>query len=64
MDIRPICTDEEHLAALKEIEACWGAPLGSEEGDRLEMLIALVESYEARRWPIDSDLDPIEASRC
>jgi antitoxin component HigA of HigAB toxin-antitoxin module len=30
MDIRPIRTDEDHRAALAEIEACWGAPEGSE----------------------------------
>ncbi len=33
MDIRPIRTDEDHRAALAEIEALWGAPEGSEEGD-------------------------------
>jgi HTH-type transcriptional regulator/antitoxin HigA len=36
MDIRPIRTDRDHRAALKEIDACWGAPEGSEKGDRLE----------------------------
>jgi HTH-type transcriptional regulator/antitoxin HigA len=33
MEIRPIRTDEDHRAALAEIEACWGAPEGTEEGD-------------------------------
>jgi HTH-type transcriptional regulator/antitoxin HigA len=62
MDIRPIRTDRDHRAALREIEACWGAQEGSEKGDRLEVLVALVESYETRRWPIDSDknFDPID----
>jgi antitoxin component HigA of HigAB toxin-antitoxin module len=50
MDIRPIRTDRDHKAALAEIEACWGAPEGSEEGDRLDVLLALVEIYEAKRW--------------
>ena len=61
MDIRPIRTDEDHRAALAEIEACWGAPEGSEEGDRLEVLVALVELYEAKRWPVETDeiFDPI-----
>jgi HTH-type transcriptional regulator/antitoxin HigA len=65
MDIRPIRTDEDHRAALAEIEACWGAPEGSEAGDRLDVLVALVESYEARRWPIDAadDFDPVEVLR-
>ena len=30
MDIRPIRTDEEHRAALGEIDASWGAPEGTE----------------------------------
>jgi HTH-type transcriptional regulator/antitoxin HigA len=62
MDIRPIRTDEDHRAALAEIEACWGAPEGSEEGDRLEVLVALVELYEAKRWPVETDeiFDPID----
>lgn len=62
MHIHPIRTDEDHRAALAEIEACWGAPEGTEEGDKLDVLVALVESYEARRWPIDrdKDFDPID----
>lgn len=62
MEIRPIHTDQDHRAALAEIEACWGAPDGTEAGDKLEVLAALVESYEAKRWPIESDdsFDPID----
>jgi HTH-type transcriptional regulator / antitoxin HigA len=62
VNIRPIRTDQDHRAALAEIEACWGAPEGTEEGDRLDVLVALVESYEAKRWPIESNesFDPID----
>ncbi len=62
MDIRPIRTDEDHRAALAEIDACWGAPEGSEKGDRLDVLVALVEAYETRRWPIEPTkrLDPFD----
>lgn len=65
MDIRPIRTDEDHRAALAAIEACWGAPEGSPEGDKLEVLVTLVESYEARRWPIEDAerFDPIDVLR-
>jgi len=65
MDIRPIRTDEDHRAALAEIEACWGAPEGSEAGDKLDVLVALVESYEARRWPLESSerFDPVDVLR-
>jgi HTH-type transcriptional regulator/antitoxin HigA len=62
MDIRPIRTDKDHRAALAEIEACWGAPEGTEKGDKLDVLLALVEIYEAKRWPIDIDerFDPVD----
>ena len=62
MDIRPIRTDKDHRAALAEIEACWGAPEGTLEGDKLDVLTTLVESYEARRWPMEADerFDPID----
>lgn len=60
MDIRPIRTDADHEAALREIEALWGADEGSEAGDRLDVLATLVEAYEARRWPIEP-LDPVRA---
>jgi len=62
MDIRPIRTDEDHRAALAAIEACWGAPDGTEESDKLDVLVALVELYEAKRWPIEiaETFDPID----
>ena len=62
MDIRPIRADQDHRAALAEIEACWGAPEGTEKGDKLDVLVALVESYEARRWPIapTEEFDPVD----
>ena len=62
MDIQPIRTDEDHRAALAEIAACWGAPEGTQEGDKLEFLVALVELYEAKRWPIEAgqNFDPID----
>jgi HTH-type transcriptional regulator / antitoxin HigA len=65
MDIRPIRTDEDHRAALAAIEACWGAPEGTEEGDKLDVLTALVEIYEAKRWPIEvsASFDPIDVLR-
>lgn len=59
MDIRPIRTDDDHAAALAEIERLWGADPGTSEGDRLDVLAILVEAYEERRWPMD-DPDPIE----
>lgn len=60
MHIRPIRTDEDHEAALREIETLWGAEEGTDAGDRLDVLATLVETYESRRWPIEL-LDPVRA---
>jgi antitoxin component HigA of HigAB toxin-antitoxin module len=62
MDIRPIRTDEDHRAALAAIEARWGAPDGGAEAEELDILLALVEIYEAKRWPIETreQFDPID----
>lgn len=60
MPVRPIRNDADHEEALREIEALWGAAEGSEAGDRLDVLVTLVETYERRRWPIEP-LDPVRA---
>lgn len=62
MEIRPIRTDEDHRAALAEIDRCWGASEGTEDADQLDVLLALVEIYEEKRWPIEIDesFDPID----
>jgi HTH-type transcriptional regulator/antitoxin HigA len=65
MDIRPIRTDADHRAALAAIDALWGAPENTEDGDKLDVLLALVDIYEAKRWPVASDenFDPIDVLR-
>jgi HTH-type transcriptional regulator/antitoxin HigA len=60
MQLKPIKTDVDHGAALKEIERLWGAAEGTADGDRLEILITLAESYEVANFPMDMP-DPIEA---
>jgi HTH-type transcriptional regulator/antitoxin HigA len=62
MEIRPIRTDKDHRAALVEIEKLWGAPSGSPEGDKLDVLMTLVETYGERRWPVRSRrrFDPVD----
>jgi HTH-type transcriptional regulator/antitoxin HigA len=51
MQIRPIRTDKEHRDALAEIEKLWGASIGTPEGDKFDVLVTAVETYEGRRWP-------------
>jgi HTH-type transcriptional regulator / antitoxin HigA len=60
MEIRPIRNDDDHAAALREIERLWGAAVGTEDGDKLDILATLVEKYEEARWPSDDASDPID----
>jgi len=60
MDIKPIKTEEDYQAALKEIRSLFHALPDTPEGDRLEVLAALVKAYEKKHYPIPLP-DPIEA---
>lgn len=62
MDIRPIRTRADYKAALREVSASFDNPPkpGTPEGDRFEILLTLLEAYEARHYPIDLP-DPVEA---
>ena len=60
MDIRPIRTEADYQAALVEIERMFSAEPNTPEGDRLEVLVTLVEAYEARHYPVEAP-DPVEA---
>jgi len=60
MDIHPIRTARDHAQALREIQRLWGARRGTRDADELEVLVTLVDSYEATRRPIDPP-DPIDA---
>jgi HTH-type transcriptional regulator/antitoxin HigA len=60
MQIKPIKTEADHAAALREIERLWGAGEGTPQGDRLEVLATLVEAYEQAHFPMEAP-DPIEA---
>lgn len=60
MDVVPIRTKRDHRRALKEIEGLMGAKHGTPEGDRLDVLVTLVEAWEAKHYPIDLP-DPVEA---
>jgi len=56
--LRPIRNEEDYETALEEIEALWEATPGTPEADRLDVLVMLVEAYEAEHYPIP-DPDPI-----
>lgn len=62
MGIKPIRNERDHEAALREIERLWGAADRTRKGDRLDVLVALVDAYERERFPMDPP-DPIAAIR-
>ena len=60
MEIRPIRTKADYRAALKEVERLWDADPGTPDGDRVDVLVTLIEAYEAAHHPISAP-DPIAA---
>jgi HTH-type transcriptional regulator/antitoxin HigA len=63
MNIMPIRTPADHAAALREVERLWDkAGLGTPDGDKFEVLSALVDAYEREHIKIPAP-DPIEAIR-
>jgi len=62
MNIRPIHTEDDYRTAMQEVSAYFDnePEPGTEEGDRFEVLLTLVEDYEARHFPVDLP-DPVEA---
>lgn len=60
MNIAPIKTKRDYRRALKEIDGLMVAKRGSPAGDRLDVLVTLVEAWEAKHYPLDLP-DPVEA---
>lgn len=60
MDIKPIRTQADYRAALKRIEKLMGAKANSPLGEKLDVLVTLVESYERKHHALDLP-DPVEA---
>jgi HTH-type transcriptional regulator / antitoxin HigA len=60
MEIKPIHSEADYQAALKEIEKLMDSQPGTPEGDRMEVLVTLVEAYEVKHFPIPEPDDPVE----
>lgn len=60
MKIKPIRTRRDYQAALRQIEKLMSAKAGTENGDLLDVLVTLVESYERKHFPLELP-DPVEA---
>jgi HTH-type transcriptional regulator/antitoxin HigA len=59
-EIKPIRSEADYEQVLSEVERLWGAPSGTLDGDRLDVLATLIDAYEDEHHPIDPP-DPIEA---
>lgn len=60
MDIAPIKSQRDYRRVLKEIEGLMSARRNTPEGDRLDVLVTLVEAWERKHYPLDLP-DPVEA---
>jgi HTH-type transcriptional regulator/antitoxin HigA len=60
MDIEPIRNNRDYRRALNEIEGLMAAKRNTPEGDRLDVLVTLVEAWEAKHYPLDLP-DAVEA---
>jgi HTH-type transcriptional regulator/antitoxin HigA len=60
MEIEPIRSEGDYEVALKEIEKLLESQPGTPEGDRMEVLVTLVEAYEAKHFPIPEPNDPVD----
>tara|TARA_R110000787_G_scaffold286413_1_gene404713 strand:- start:8374 stop:8742 length:369 start_codon:yes stop_codon:yes gene_type:complete len=60
MEIKPIKTDADYRVALKEIESLMIVDPDTPEGERLDVMVTLIEAYEAKNFPMDLP-DPVEA---
>ncbi len=58
VEVSPIRTEQDYEAALAQIEPLMAARPGTSEGDRLDVLVTLVQAYKARHHAIDAP-DPI-----
>jgi HTH-type transcriptional regulator/antitoxin HigA len=60
MEIKPIRSEADYQTALKEIEKLMESQPGTPEGDRMDVLVTLVEAYEAKHFPIPEPDDPVQ----
>ena len=60
MNIKPIKNESDYKNTLKEIETLMSADADTPKGERLDILVTLVEAYEKVNYPLDFP-DPIDA---
>jgi HTH-type transcriptional regulator/antitoxin HigA len=60
MKIAPLKTGRDYRRALEEIESLMRAKRDTPAGDRLDVLVTLVEAWEQKHYPLNLP-DPVEA---
>ncbi|MFZ2889494.1 helix-turn-helix domain-containing protein, partial [Sulfuricurvum sp.] len=60
MTIFPIRIEKDYDKALARIDMLMNADIGTPEGDELDILVTLIEAYEAKHYPMPV-CDPVEA---
>ena len=60
MEIKPIKTDADCRLALKEIETLMSVADNTLDGEKMNVLVSLVEAYERKNYPLDLP-SPVEA---
>ncbi|WP_295683130.1 transcriptional regulator [uncultured Nevskia sp.] len=53
MNIKPIRTDADYRSALQGIESLMSAEANSPEGERLDVMVTLVEAWERKHFPME-----------
>ena len=60
MDIKPIHTRADYESALKTADLLADSEPGTVDGDRLEVLLVLIEAYESSHFPVPMPGDPAQ----
>jgi len=60
MDIKPIKTEQDYQGALQEVDKLIDAKSNTPDGDKLDILVTLIEAYEEKKHPVLPP-EPIEA---
>ena len=53
MNITPVRSQKDYRTALREIGSLMGAEAGSPAGEKLDVLVTLVEAWERKHFPME-----------
>jgi len=60
MEIKPIRSEADYQSALKEVESLMMAQPNTPDGEKLDVMVNLIEAYEAKNYPLELP-DPVAA---